>query len=120
MCTAIGAARTFRVLSIENRVKNSSSLIFAADFSVSLVLFLPFFTPLGSAFKCFSFENPCLLRGILQCKRVFILVYFVAVASSNVPDLQPCHFAKFAVNFEGFLAICLFPKHSADTGVRRR
>lgn len=34
-------------------------LIFAPDFFFfpSLVLFLPFFTPLGCAFKCLSFES---------------------------------------------------------------
>lgn len=41
-------------------------------------------------------------------------------AVSDVPDLQPCHIAKFVVNFEEFLAICLFPKHSADARVRHR
>lgn len=45
---------------------------------------------------------------------------FVAVASSNVPDLQPCHTAKSVVNFEEFLAICLFPKHSAGSRMRCR
>lgn len=45
---------------------------------------------------------------------------FVVVASSNVPDLQTCHVAKFVGNFEEFLAICLFPKHSADIWMRRR
>lgn len=45
---------------------------------------------------------------------------FVAVASSNVPDLQPCHIAKSVVNFEEFLAICLFPKHSAGSRMRCR
>jgi len=43
---------------------------------------------------------------------------FVAVAFSNVADLQPCHTEKFVVNFEEFLSICLFPKHSADTRMR--
>lgn len=45
---------------------------------------------------------------------------FAAVAPYSVSDLQPCHVVKFVVNFEEFLAICLLPKHSADTQMRCR
>jgi len=47
---------------------------------------------------------------------VSISVEFVAVAL----DLHPCHTVKFVVNFEEFLAVCLFPKHSADAQMRCR
>lgn len=45
---------------------------------------------------------------------------FAAVAPYSVSDLQPRHVVKFVVNFEEFLAICLLPKHSADTQMRCR
>lgn len=64
--------------------------------------------------------NAFILRKIIckkDCVVVLILVEFVVIAPSNVPDLQCWHIVKSVVNFEEFLAICLFSKHSAGWDV---
>lgn len=81
---------------------------------------MAFFTPLGVHLNAFLLRTAVCKKDSAEAKGLNLSAEFVAVASSNVPDLQPRHVVKFVVNFEEFLAICLFPKHSADTRMRRR